>query len=230
MGNPCWTIVVLGTLCVRSAAQEADSQPGRERTTLDQAVALTGLQRARLPILLTSTLPPTVSVRAEAWTVFDEACKGDRIFVYTRTAAFQCASDANPLQRQCLFKLLDRRSRSVAPATRPRRSRGLRGAALVSPDDRGILVSTSEPGRSRGDGGDSAGTRPCAQGDTEGAETRRHGLGRADLPALDGLLTRLIAGTARRSFDSNSRRRRRTRSLGSGFARRGRRSGCFPWS
>jgi hypothetical protein len=105
MGNPCWTIVVLGTLCVRSAAQEADSQPGRERTTLDQAVALTGLQRARLPILLTSTLPPTVSVRAEAWTVFDEACKGDRIFVYTRTAAFQCASDANPLQRQCLFKL-----------------------------------------------------------------------------------------------------------------------------
>jgi hypothetical protein len=97
--------ITLGALCVRSAVQEAGSQAAREQTTLDRAVALAGLKPAHLPIILTSTLPPTLSPNAEAWTVFDEACRGQRIFVYTRTAAFECAGDPNPLQRQCVMKV-----------------------------------------------------------------------------------------------------------------------------
>jgi len=100
-----WTLVVLGMLCVRSNAQPEDSPPARERETLDEAIALAGRQWARLPIVLTSTLPSAVSPNAEAWTVYDEACKGDRVFLYTRSGVFQCASEKHPLQHQCLLKL-----------------------------------------------------------------------------------------------------------------------------
>jgi len=68
-------------------------------------MALAGLQPARLAVVLTPTLPRAVSPNAEAWTIYDETCKGDRIFLYTRSGVFRCASDEQPLQHQCLLKL-----------------------------------------------------------------------------------------------------------------------------
>ena len=46
-----------------------------------------------------------MSPGAEAWTVYDEHGKGDRIFVYTRSRTFRCASVPRWDQYQCLLKL-----------------------------------------------------------------------------------------------------------------------------
>ena len=50
---------------------------------------------------LTGWAPPD----AEAWTVFYEDGKGDRIFVYTRSRTFRCASVPSRDQDQCQLKL-----------------------------------------------------------------------------------------------------------------------------
>jgi len=46
-----------------------------------------------------------VSPDAEAWTVYDEHGTGDRIFVYTRSRTFRCASATRSDQDQCLLRL-----------------------------------------------------------------------------------------------------------------------------
>ena len=106
MRNVAWLFIAVGTWCVPSPVRAADSAAAQERAALDRALLLAGPRLyAHLPLVLTSAMPRTVSPGAEAWTVYDEHGKGERIFVYTRSSAFRCASDANPLQRQCLMKL-----------------------------------------------------------------------------------------------------------------------------
>ena len=106
MRNVAWLFVVVGTWCVPSTIRAADLTPAQERAVLDRALRLAGPQLyAHLPFVLVSELPRTASPGAEAWTVFDEHGKGDRIFVYTRSRTFQCASAPRGDQEQCLLKL-----------------------------------------------------------------------------------------------------------------------------
>ena len=106
MRNVAWLIIVVGTWCVPSTIRAADPTPAQERAVLDRALRLAGPQSyAHLPFALVSELPRTASPDAEAWTVFDEHGKGDRIFVYTRSRTFQCASAPRRDQDQCLLKL-----------------------------------------------------------------------------------------------------------------------------
>jgi hypothetical protein len=106
MRNVAWLFFVVGTSCVPSTVGAADTTSAQERAVLDRALRLVGQPSyAGLPLVLISELPRAVSPGAEAWTVFDEQGKGDRIFVYTRSRTFQCASASRRDQGQCLLKL-----------------------------------------------------------------------------------------------------------------------------
>ena len=107
MRNVAWLFFVVGTSCVPSTVRATDSTPAQERAVLDTALRLAGPQLlyARLPLVLTSELPWMVSPSAEAWTVFNEHGKGERIFVYTRSRTFRCARTSRRDQDQCLLKL-----------------------------------------------------------------------------------------------------------------------------
>ncbi len=106
MRNVAWLFLVVGTWCVPSTVRAADSTPAEERAALDRALLLAGPQLyAHLPIVLISTLPRTVSPGAEAWTVYDEHGTGDRVFVYTRSRTFRCASVPRWDQYPCLLKI-----------------------------------------------------------------------------------------------------------------------------
>jgi hypothetical protein len=87
------------------AVPSADAPAPHEQKALDEALAIAGLNSAHLPILLMPELPSTVAPNAEAWTLFDEACKGARIIVYTRSRVFLCASAPSRAQYQCSLKL-----------------------------------------------------------------------------------------------------------------------------
>ena len=87
------------------AVPSADAPAPPEQKALDEALAIAGLNSAHLPILLMPELPSTVAPNAEAWTLFDEACKGARIIVYTRSRLFLCASAPSRTQHQCGLKL-----------------------------------------------------------------------------------------------------------------------------
>jgi len=74
-----------------------------DRETLQRVLILAGLDRANLPITLAAAAPVSASRGVEAWTSYDDEC-GDRIFVYTGSDMFRCAS--RPLgMRQCLLRL-----------------------------------------------------------------------------------------------------------------------------
>jgi hypothetical protein len=71
--------------------------------TLQRVLILAGLDRGNLPITLAAVAPASASRGVEAWTSYDDEC-GDRIFVYTGSDMFRCASP--PLaMRQCLLRL-----------------------------------------------------------------------------------------------------------------------------
>jgi hypothetical protein len=75
-----------------------------DRQTLDTARALAGLDRASLPIALTSVVPPSASRGVEAWTSYGADGNAERIFVYIGSDMFRCANW--PLaMRQCLVRL-----------------------------------------------------------------------------------------------------------------------------
>ena len=75
-----------------------------DRETLDRAIILAGLDRANLPITLATVAPPSASRGIEAWTSFDANGNGERIFLYTGSDMFRCAS--RPLgMRQCRIRL-----------------------------------------------------------------------------------------------------------------------------
>ena len=106
MRNIAWLFIVVGSWCLPSTIRAADSTPADERATLELALELAGPQLYRhLPMVLIAALPETVSPGAEAWTVYDEHGTGDRIFVYTRSRTFRCASATRSDQDQCLLRL-----------------------------------------------------------------------------------------------------------------------------
>ena len=92
-------------LCVSTPAWADDDVPRAQGAALDRAVLLAGLQFERPPIALTSTLPWTASTGAEAWTTYDANNRGDRIFVYTGSELFQCATRGRQPDWQCVLKL-----------------------------------------------------------------------------------------------------------------------------
>ena len=104
MWNLAW-ILLCGSVCVSSASRADDDVDFAQRAVLGRAVLLAGLQFAHLPIVLTPTLPWTASRGAEAWTVYGELNQGDRIFVYTGSDLFQCASRRPLPDLQCVLKL-----------------------------------------------------------------------------------------------------------------------------
>ena len=81
----------------------ASREAASNRETLQRVLILAGLDRANLPITLATVAPASASRGVEAWTSYDEEC-GDRIFVYTGSDMFRCAS--RPLaMRKCLLRL-----------------------------------------------------------------------------------------------------------------------------
>jgi hypothetical protein len=106
MRNIAWLFIVVGTWCLPASIRAADSTPADERAALERALELAGPRLYRhLPIVLIATLPGIVSPGAEAWTVYDEYGTGDRIFVYTRSRTFRCASALRSDRDQCLLRL-----------------------------------------------------------------------------------------------------------------------------
>jgi hypothetical protein len=106
MRNVAWLLIFVGTWCMPSPVRAADSTAAHERAAFERALLLAGPQLyAHLPLVLTSAMPRTVSPDAEAWTVYDEHGKGERIFVYTRSRTFRCASVPRGDQDRCLLKV-----------------------------------------------------------------------------------------------------------------------------
>ena len=106
MRNIAWLFIVIGTWCLPATIRAADSTAADERATLERALELAGPQLYRhLSIVLIAALPVIVSPDAQAWTVSDEHGTGDRIFVYTRSRTFRCASARRSDQDQCLLRL-----------------------------------------------------------------------------------------------------------------------------
>jgi hypothetical protein len=92
---------LLLSLSIRAPWGSHDAASDRE--TLQRVLTLAGLDRATLPITLATVAPASASRGVEAWTSYDDEC-GDRIFVYTGSDMFRCAS--RPLaMRQCLLRL-----------------------------------------------------------------------------------------------------------------------------
>jgi hypothetical protein len=99
-------LIVTATVLVAALSRAAWSSDGNafDRQTLDTARALAGLDRANLPMTLTSVLPASASPGAEAWTFYAADGNAERIFVYTGSDMFRCASW--PLvMRQCVIRL-----------------------------------------------------------------------------------------------------------------------------
>lgn len=106
MRNIAWLFIVIGTWCLPATIRAADSTAADERATLERALELAGPQLYRhLSIVLIAALPVIVLPDAQAWTVSDEHGTGDRIFVYTRSRTFRCASARRSDQDQCLLRL-----------------------------------------------------------------------------------------------------------------------------
>jgi len=106
MRNVAWLFIVVVTWCMPSTVRAADSTTLDDRAAFDRALLLAGPHSyAHLPFVLVSALSSTVSPGAEAWTEFDEHGKGDRIFVYTRSRTFRCASVPRWDQNRCLLKV-----------------------------------------------------------------------------------------------------------------------------
>ena len=75
-----------------------------QRQTLEAALLLAGDEIARLPITLTSVRPDVASHNVEAWTDYRADGHGERIFVYSESEMFRCASW--PLSMyQCLVRV-----------------------------------------------------------------------------------------------------------------------------
>jgi hypothetical protein len=98
-------LVVVGALHMSSSARASEDTGANQRRVLELALLRAGPPFAHLPIVLTTILPWTASPGAEAWTVFFEDGRGDRIFVYTGSEVFQCASTSRRDMWQCGLRL-----------------------------------------------------------------------------------------------------------------------------
>ena len=94
--------VVVFTLALSCSARASEDNGQVERQTLEAARLLAG-RPGRLPIALASGLPDGASQGIEGWTVPRADGKGERIFVYTGSEIFRCASKGK--NYQCLLRL-----------------------------------------------------------------------------------------------------------------------------
>jgi hypothetical protein len=95
-------------LALPCAAQVSDVKDRVRRDALDAAVVLANPHSAGVRIVLASVPPDSASPGVEAWTVFREDGKGDRVVVYTESSVFICASRHTPVHVNpyiCLLKL-----------------------------------------------------------------------------------------------------------------------------
>jgi hypothetical protein len=95
-------------LALSPPAQVSDEKDRTRRETLDAALVLASPYGAGVPIVLASVPPDSSSEGVEAWTVFREDGKGDRVVVYTESSVFICASRNTPVYVKlyiCLLKL-----------------------------------------------------------------------------------------------------------------------------
>src|SRR5262245_38697619 len=79
-------------LVLASPAQVSDVKDRARRETLDYARVLANPHSASVPIVLASVPPDSASPGLEAWTIFREDGKGDRVVIYTESSVFICAS------------------------------------------------------------------------------------------------------------------------------------------
>ena len=63
-----------------------------DQQTLETVLVLAGLDRAAPPVTLTSAVPAAASSSVEGWTSYGVDGQPDRIFVYSRSDIFRCAS------------------------------------------------------------------------------------------------------------------------------------------
>ena len=99
-----WRVLMALTLALPWHLPWTPTGDASDRETLHVAVALAGLDHADFPITLATVAPPSASRGAEAWTSYDATGIGERIFVYTGSDMFRCAS--RPLRmRQCVIRL-----------------------------------------------------------------------------------------------------------------------------
>jgi hypothetical protein len=101
---PC--LAILGAT-LGKAAQTVPSSQDIERRTLEEALLLAGPAIAKLPIELVSVAPDGASHGVEGWTTYHGDGRGERIFVYTGSAIFSCATrpGQNPESHQCVVRL-----------------------------------------------------------------------------------------------------------------------------
>jgi hypothetical protein len=86
-----------------AASATAGQDARHERQTVEAARVLAGPDVAGLPIELASVLPNAASKGAEGWTIAGDSGKGERIFVYTGSEIFRCASTRD--NHECLLRL-----------------------------------------------------------------------------------------------------------------------------
>ena len=101
-----WHALALALLMLTLTLHLAWASRGNtfDRETLETALILAGLDRANLPITLATVAPSSASHGIEAWTSYDAAGCGDRIFVYTGSDMFRCARWPFGM-RQCRVRL-----------------------------------------------------------------------------------------------------------------------------
>jgi hypothetical protein len=95
-------------LALPRAAQVSDVKEPVRRDALAAAVVLASPHSAGVRIVVASVPPESASPNVEAWTVFREDGKGDRVVVYTKSSVFICASRHTPVHTNpyiCLLKL-----------------------------------------------------------------------------------------------------------------------------
>jgi hypothetical protein len=95
-----WPAIASGN---HQSARASDDENRIARETFEAALELAGLSAAKLPIVMTSVMPDTLSPGTVGWTSVGRNGKGERIFVYSNSAAFRCARARK--DRQCLLKV-----------------------------------------------------------------------------------------------------------------------------
>jgi hypothetical protein len=99
--------LLLFALAVPCSSRASDTPAAVERQTLEAALVLAGFTIAKLPIELASVAPKGASPGVEGWTLYRADGQGERIFVYSGSEIFRCASrpDKNTESHPCLLRL-----------------------------------------------------------------------------------------------------------------------------
>lgn len=95
-----WPTIASGS---HQSAPASNDDDRISRETFEAALVLAGFSAAKLPIVLTSVMPDIAAPGTLGWTSVGRNGKGERIFIYSNSAAFRCARAQE--NRQCLLKV-----------------------------------------------------------------------------------------------------------------------------